>query len=52
MPVPRLSRQDMVAISRREEHTEERLDKALEEIARLKARNKELRAQLAELRRK
>ena len=43
MPVPGLSKRDMVAISHREERTEARLEKALAEIVRLKAVIKALR---------
>jgi hypothetical protein len=50
MPVPHLSKSDMVAISHREERTEARLEKATMEIKRLKDVIKRLRAKLRETR--
>ena len=44
MPIPGLSRNDMVAIQKREMRTEVRLEKALAEIVRLKAVIKALKA--------
>ena len=43
-----LSQSDMVAISKREERTEIKLEKALAEITRLKGIIKELKAKLKE----
>ncbi len=43
MPIPGLSKNDMVAIQKREMRTEDRLDKAHKEIDRLKSIIKALR---------
>ncbi len=43
MPIPGLSRNDMIAIQKREMRTEDRLEKALAEIARLKTIIKRLK---------
>ena len=43
MSIPRMSKNDMVSIQKREIRTEVRLEKALAEIDRLKAIIKELR---------
>jgi len=50
MPIPGMSRNDMVAIQKREIRTEDRLEKARDEIVRLKARNAELRETIKKLR--
>ncbi len=47
MPIPGLCRNDMVAIQKREMRTEVKLEKALQEIARLKAIIKILKAREA-----
>ena len=44
----RLSQQEMIAVSKREERTEARLEKALAEIARLKALIKKLKGKMVE----
>jgi len=44
MPIPGMSKNDMVAIQKREMRTEARLEKALAEIARLKSIIKGLKA--------
>lgn len=49
MPIPGLSRNDMVAIQRREMRTEKRLENALAEITRLKAIIKALSTQNQDL---
>ncbi len=46
MPIPGLSRNDMVAIQNREMRTEARLEKALIEVSKLKAQVKELKSKL------
>lgn len=49
MPIPGLSRNDIVAIQNREMRTEARLEKALAEITKLKAKIKELKNRIRNL---